>query len=745
MHPPLKTVGPGSPAPSPADCSSRPGARGFAALAALALLALLAGAAALAGCGGGGGGHSAAPSGPSDANGIASSVATSDLGNGRVEVSFTLSTPVAKAVGVDVDFSQDRGLNYSAASLDAAPANPASLPASPDGVPHSVVWRVTLDLGNLSQHDLRMKISPYDAASHAPGISGESAIFGLGSNTPPQVSSLTAPAGPRGGWITLQYTVADADGDYVEIEGQYSSDGGSTYHPATLDRGDGATAVAATPSGTAHTIGWNAQGDLPDVASSSVRVRLRAADTSPGSFATSGLFAIDTRGPSIDLLTIDGIPAVMNGSLAFTNTQNQSQSFSLMAADRTFVIWVSFAAGSSALDPAGLTVWASEPLGGGAGGGGVDPGSSFGSRFQVSLADGLATLTVGDSLAFTSGSHTVTAQISDVLGNSSPAVSYVFQAGPATSSLRPFRSAERWHIDFSRDNWSISSSINHSGTVTVTSTSGANGVADFVEDLRMLGLQSASPPPAAASAGLNEVVLAAIEEAVIGHLYELYGKGFDGSAGADSVQIEFSLTAPGGTHSRMAIGGDDPMPGYTIGRAEFDYRNSIPNDDSATDLGVFTTNLIDFYINTSFTFRSRFNPLIPGRGTALGFNSDDVTVLSPSFNRSSSGNTVQQNRRYDDIELAIDGIARSVSVIAAHEIGHSLGLVANGAPTAGLFGGEYLASFAGPYTNSYHLDSPGNDIMAASLSFTSSITTGPAGPKFNELTMAYLLERILLE
>jgi hypothetical protein len=94
---------------------------------------------------------------------------------------------------------------------------------------------------------------------------------------------------------------------------------------------------------------------------------------------------------------------------------------------------------------------------------------------------------------------------------------------------------------------------------------------------------------------------------------------------------------------------------------------------------------------------------------------------------------------------AVDSLARVVATILAHEIGHSIGLVANGAPSPGLFGGEYNASFAGPYTTDYHIDTPGNNIMAAAISFTSAIASGSNVPHFNEMNMAYLLERILVE
>jgi hypothetical protein len=600
------------------------------------------------------------------------------------------------------------------------------------------------DVKTLPQQDLRVRITPFDAATRIGGVAGESAVFSIGQGTAPRILTLSTPSGAGGGWITFQYTVADAEGDSVGLQGEFSTDG-STFRTAELGRGDGADSVTATPGGTPHSIAWNAQANLPGTVRSGILFRLRGVDVAAGPFMTSGTFSLDTRGPVIDILTIEAIPVEMNGSIPFTNLSSQSQEFTLLAADQAIQIWIGFLPGSSSLDPASLTVSASVPLGGGSAAGGADAGASFGQGFAVDLDTGLATMTVGPNLAIPHGPVTITARIGDVRGNLSEPVSYSFETGPATPERRPFDVPERWFLDFSRDNFTISSTVNSQLSVTITATQGADGVADFVEDLRILGLQSASPPPAAVGARLNELVLAAVEQGVLGHLNEFYGRNFDGSANGNSAAIQFSVTPPAGPFSRIGIGGDDPVPGFTIGRAEFDYRNTGPNDDSPIDLGIFTTNLIDFYINTSFTFTSRFNPLIPGRGTPLGFSAEDVTVLSSSFNRSNPANTAAQNRRYDDLAVAIDAMGRVTAVILAHEIGHSVGLVANGAPPGGLFGGEYRASFSGPYTNTFHLDTSANDIMASSLGFSGAMATGSSAPRFNELTMAYLLERILLE
>ncbi len=761
FHGPWRSLqAPNQPEASIGTRRATPPARRLVFWSVLAVLAVPAG-----GCSSGGGGSSPPPSG-SSANGTASSVASTDLGGSRISVGFTLSTPVPKSVGVRVAYSEDRGENYSVASLESAPvfpagARPEALPASPEGTLHSVVWRIAVDLQNLNQSDLRVRVTPYDPATGFDGVSSQSPVFGLGSNTAPEIAAISTPASARsGGWISFPYTVTDGEGDFVGLDGEFSLDGGASFSPATLGNGapgngalgngalgngDGADSVSASPAGAAHAIFWNAYGDAPEIYNANCRFRLRARDTQAGSFQATGTFTIDTRGPVLQRLTINAISAEMNGSIPFTNTSGQSEPFTLLAPPERFVIWIVFLAGASTIDAASLSVASDTSLGGGSAAGGVNAGADFGDLFTVDTALGVASLQVGSGLVFPDGLHTLTAAISDSLGNPSDPVGFTFETGAATASRRPFDSPERWKLDFARDNFAITSTIDAQQNVTVSATAGANGVADFVEDLRLLGLQSASPPQPAATAGLNGLVLATIEEAVLGRLNEFYGRNFDGTAGANGAAIQFTLGTPASPYSRIAIGGDDPVPGYTIGRAEYDYRNSVPNDDSDADLGIFTTNLIDFYLNSSFSFKARFNPLIPGRGTPLGFHAGDVTVLSESFDRSDPSNTQQENDRYDDIADAIDAISRVTAAILAHEIGHSVGLVANAAPSAGLFGGEYLASFARSYTTSFHLDTVENDIMAASLSFSGSILTGSSAPRFNNHLLAYLLERILLE
>ena len=158
---------------------------------------------------------------------------------------------------------------------------------------------------------------------------------------------------------------------------------------------------------------------------------------------------------------------------------------------------------------------------------------------------------------------------------------------------------------------------------------------------------------------------------------------------------------------------------------------------------MFSTNLVEFYVN-SYYFRQRFQTLMPGLGTPVGEGAWDALVLDPDFDRFDPTNPALANFRYDAIWSAIEAWGRALSVIAAHEIGHSSGLCTDGIPPTGLFGGVTEADFAGPYTTPFHLDTPGHNLMAAALSFSASLVEGPSGYRFNELNEAYLRQWTLL-
>lgn len=652
-------------------------------------------------------------------------------------MTFLLESSKERQLGIDVEFSENAGLEFTPASTDTA-----SHEAGPSAVAHDISWKAWKDLRFLPQHDLKVRVTPFDLTSGKRGISGESAVFGLGPNSPPVVRSLSAPAGVTGGIVPFEAEVADLEEDHVRLEGEFALTGG-TFRRATLLESEAGGPIAGGRLQMRTIVRWNAQADLPERVARGVRFRVRARDTEEGEFAETALFEVRTLRPLVAALSIENIDEEMNGSLPFLNQRGVVESFALMVPTHGLRITLRLEArlGGAEVDPASLSVAWSRMSGGPASevpAEGVEVGALFG----VDAAAGGASWRVPSSLPFPSGTIRLEASVADVLGNRSASREYSFAAVEPAGKRAPLEEEDLWFLDFGRDQLTIRSALDADGRVALEVSRGPNGIADYAEDLAALGLHRPEAPPGSPGESLGRLVLELTQEAIRGHLRGHYGQG---SGGSDPFRIAFFLEAPPEPHSLIAIGGDDLLPGFTIGRAEYDHRNTARNDNSASDLGVFTTNVIEFHVNASFLFRQIFDPFIPGRGVPLGDNPLDSTVLDLSFDRSRPDNSAEADLRYDQILMAVDAWSRMAAVVAAHEIGHSIGLVANGAPPRGLFGGEVNAPFAGPYTNAFHLDTPANDIMAGSLSFSDALLDGAAGPRFNQLEQAFLHGRTLLK
>ncbi len=694
------------------------------------IFAGLLGAAALvsASCSGGGG-----SSGPVTPATVSSFLVVP--GATTTELTVTLTSAEGRTVDLIVAYSEDRGLTYqNATSLTGETTN---LAASESGTAHVITWNQTADLSNVNQADLRMRVTPTDSASGDMGTPVTSNVFAIGTNSAPTINSITTPSSPAGGTVTIDYTLSDPESDTVEIAIAFSTNGGSTWENGTADSGgDGAVAVTTDTSPVNRSIVWDAHGDIPDLTSATVRVRLTPSDTASGTAMTTADFTINTMSPSVTLLTVGEIPETMNGSTSYTDGGGDTVNFSLTIPTQGSQLRAEYESGSGGfpIDINTLSITADQDFGS------LTAGANLGGEFDPNSSQALWTVPGGNAL--TSGVNvTLSARISDNLGNQSTATTLTVKAVQASGGLEPFDFVDTWHINFDSD--LFETTFSGTSTIAVVSTAGANGTADYTEDLRILGLQSSSPTAPSDSLGTNAILLDWVKTETMGRLFELFGKNFDGTGDGFNANLRFQTTSAGAT-SAIRIGGDDAQTGFTLGRAQFDYRNGGGNSNTSTTLGVFITNMIEFYINSSFTFQNVFNPLVPGRGTPAGEDALDHIVLAPSFDRLSGSNSAAENDRYDEIATAVDAMARIGAVVLAHEIGHSIGLVAQGLPPDGLFGGVTDAPFSGFYTTDFHFDSSGNNVMAAALSFSTALISTSDKYHFNELNEAYLREWILL-
>ncbi len=398
---------------------------------------------------------------------------------------------------------------------------------------------------------------------------------------------------------------------------------------------------------------------------------------------------------------------------------------------------------NAAIDTAATQISADVPVG--TSSGSQPAGTNLLPFLTTIAADNVrASYRVPATTTFPAGAFALTCVVVDSSGTASSPSSFAAAARAFTDALRPFETGvnpqQLWYLDFSRDVDTLTTSA-IAGGVSVDVTNAPNGRSDFEDVLHAIGLLTGSPIPNVAN-GLdsNEVVLERFRLLLLLELAALH----------PSAPIGFTLTDPGTTftnssmaynaidHSRISIAGAPTTPGV-LGVAIFDPSNTTQNDNtltnfSGTRLGVFLQTIADAGLGPPSTsaFRLTFGPFAPSLGgTAIGADSADDDRLTGANTDSRAG----------AIDTAIADLARFTAVVVAHECGHSVGLVQNGAMPAGLYGNDatnFPGSADGHIRNAALFPAGSTNVMSPSLSYGAAINASTA---FNSLNLAYLREQ----
>lgn len=377
--------------------------------------------------------------------------------------------------------------------------------------------------------------------------------------------------------------------------------------------------------------------------------------------------------------------------------------------------------GNYALDPGSFTIRIR--------GAGPAPGADTIFREATVRRDGLTwRLAAKDALA--PGDYVLRAEAEDLSGNRGVAAELAFRVAAPDAAALPFeRTQVVWvRFDLDRD---------------------ASGRADFEEDLLRLGLVAAGDP-----AGTNARMIAIVADGILARANEMFHRSpRGGSTGPDSVAVLLTRREPRGVeHTQIACGGLDPEGDArrtygaestgVLGRAFFDYRNGSRGDraiGTRPGLGVFPGELflfeaaIHIQVYPSFVtpFAKKFLALAPKMGgTPAGAHPLDRTVLAPGFDYARA--TPSQKARYNAVFGAADDWATAVGVLLAHEIGHTVGLVAEGRAPRGLFGDRSL----------HNSNSRAGEVMASAVSYSSLVSLDYG---FRDLNTAYLRQRVMLK
>lgn len=443
----------------------------------------------------------------------------------------------------------------------------------------------------------------------------------------------------------------------------------------------------------------------------------------------------DGSAPSISNVTIAGIDDALNGTGAAGGT--------LQVPANGWTVDLAYS-DNTAVDTGSIRISASVTVS--TSSGSQSPGTNLVPFLtQVSATSSAASFRVPTTVSFPTGAVTLSCIVSDVSGLGSTPSTFAATVLPFNDARRPFETttnaSQVWYLDFSRDVEGYTTGLLTGGAL-VSVSGGANGTADFDELLRILGLTTASPI-ANVQGGLNsnQVATARFKDELIGALDEFY-------AGAN---VTFTLTQPSGSfgtsssvaynalgYSQIAIAGAPSSSGQ-LGVAIFDPNNTTQNDDTKTDfnglrLGVFLFTIVKsgFEPPSTSRFRQTFDTFAPALGgLAIGNDAQDGLRLADTLN----------DARAADIDAAIEDFARFAAVVTAHECGHSMGLVQNGAMPTGLYGNDttnFPGSSDGHIRNTALFPAGSTNIMSPSLGYSTALG---ASTGFNTLNLAYLREQ----
>lgn len=337
--------------------------------------------------------------------------------------------------------------------------------------------------------------------------------------------------------------------------------------------------------------------------------------------------------------------------------------------------------------------------------------------------DGLATLTIPESLGIGEGLLSIRASFTDPHEKQFEA-SHRIRIRPWFGGS-PIGSRQVIHFDFEVDR-------------------DGDEMPDFLEDLEHFGLASRDQPQ------LARTVAARIEERAIARVEQAYDAADDPNETGktrDQVHVRFRFTSdPGALVTRICVGGSDPTNSASVGHVRFDRRNENKSSDECGEepfAGLFPAEL-EIYRNSQL-YRDVLGPFLESEGgTPIGTHVEDSIILQ-SERTGETENEAETGRRAD-IARAIAVLGDVLGSIMAHEAGHALGLVAPGRPGIGLFGGPEGDAYA------HNVDVIGEPeerlwLMNPGGSFTFEELAGYADAgvlTFRPINYAYLRDRIVL-
>ena len=372
---------------------------------------------------------------------------------------------------------------------------------------------------------------------------------------------------------------------------------------------------------------------------------------------------------------------------------------------------------------------------------------------RMALRDGFATYTIPKDLGLHEGLIAIRLLLADEEGNPDGRAEDWVRV-----RLRPWNSgppigARQWvFFDFDVDH-------------------NENGRADFAEDLERLGFVAPVVSNTATANDPTDSLADSLANAIAAHALQrvlrAYNPDHDPNRTGldrDIVTVRFEIDPsvipnPSPYTTRICVGGLDPSDPKSVGQVSFDRDNKAKSSTECgfePPAGLFPSALATYH--DSPLYQEILAPFDTSNGgRPIGSDPEDAPHLARVAKQAltpqaaiSDGPDPDRDQAHDSrakqIERAIRVLGNALGSIMAHETGHALGLVAEGSPGVGLFGGS------GPDAYAHNLElggaAPSETWLmnsGRSLRFEDLAGLGERGElEFRPLNYAYLRDRVVL-
>lgn len=318
-----------------------------------------------------------------------------------------------------------------------------------------------------------------------------------------------------------------------------------------------------------------------------------------------------------------------------------------------------------------------------------------------------------------------------------------FVLAELTDELNPFVEVDPWGVVVDRDLSSLM--VAYDGTFTVSYDRQPNGTPDLVEALAAIGMQGGD-------ATFNAAVFQIFLDRLKGQLREFFLLDpVTGEPGPDSVPLRIVFNADADAPpveewgmlgwSQIGLGGPPPPDDAGLfGRARLDWNNQNADDNTEPGLGIFSTTFVGVALTSTLISTLLVDYVAEAGGDPFGSLPGDEALLDLDTPLMDLPEAVRS--RAQRFRFLVDNFSLAVGAVLAHEIGHSLGLVKEGVPPAGMLAGVE-GDWSVQVVPGGHLDTPGFNLMqpGSAFSFSDVLRSRPA---FNSVCLAYLRGQILL-